>query len=499
MQICPTGAIYNRYRTHYTVKGHDKKDRQSIDSLCPLCGLICPTTSVVSENNLLKIEGNFTGTDNRPDRGQLCYLGRFEPLKNKTERLTHPMIKNKNGIWEKTDWESAINQIVNKLNGIRDSHGADAIFGLASSMCSNETLFFFRELMSIGLNAGYVDTLDGSHYRTISNAWHKFDPSYREAPWEMIADADFVMIVGARPWQSHPVIHSLIYRNVLEKRTKVAIIGNGDYLSPFTAYHLPVNNGKEPLLVKAMLKEAIGLVKNPSLTSTWKRIIEETKKIDPAHILNKIGLDKNAIENFHEMVNSFMTSSNPLILTGEGLTGLSDISGLYDTINLSLLKGLINKNLLRIIILKPKGNSAGAWQLGISSNKEPSHTNKRKGGLLLLSGEDGPSHDFSDDINALDFLAIVSPYFPETLAQKGDIMIPRPLWMEEDGTYTSLDGFKTAYKKKVVNAPKGMKDTWQTLMSLADKIGFHPDLKTWDDLCRKAEESVKRDGEVNKV
>jgi NADH dehydrogenase/NADH:ubiquinone oxidoreductase subunit G len=181
------------------------------------------------------------------------------------------------------------------------------------------------------------------------------------------------------------------------------------------------------------------------------------------------------------------------------LTGLKDASGLVDPINLSMLKGPANENFLRIMVLKPEGNSAGAWHLGVSSSGESSRTSKRKGGLLLLSGEEGQALEFLSHNNGVDFLAIVSPYFSETLAEKGDVMIPIPFWMEEDGTYTSLDGLKIAYKKKVVNSPKEIQDTWQTLMSLADKIGFHPDLKTWDDLCKKAEESIKRDGKVNRV
>jgi formate dehydrogenase major subunit len=498
MQVCPTGAINNRYRTHYAVKGHDKKDWQSIDSVCPLCGILCPTTSAVCENNLLKIEGHLTGNNGRPDGGQLCYLGRFEPLKNKTKRLTHPMIKNNKGIWEKTDWESAINQIVNKLNGIRDSHGSEAVFGLASSMCSNETLFLFKGLMNSGLNAGYIDTLDGAYYRTISNAWHKFDPIYRESSWETINDADFIMILGANPQHSHPVIHSLIHRKVMEKKAKVAIVGNGDYRLPFAATHLNVNNGEMPLLVKAILKEAVDLAKNSSPPKDWKRINKETKKIDPAQLMNKIGLDSNAIKNFHEIVASFVTSKNPFILTGEGLTGLKDASGLVDAINLSMLKGPANENFLRIMVLKPEGNSAGAWHLGVSSSGESSRTSKRKGGLLLLSGEEGQALEFLSHNNGVDFLAIVSPYFSETLAEKGDVMIPIPFWMEEDGTYTSLDGLKIAYKKKVVNSPKDMQETWQTLMSLSDRAGFDPKLKTWNDLRKKTEESIKRDDRASK-
>jgi hypothetical protein len=62
-----------------------------------------------------------------------------------------------------------------------------------------------------------------------------------------------------------------------------------------------------------------------------------------------------------------------------------------------------------------------------------------------------------------------------------------------------LDGLKIAYKKKVVNAPKEMKETWRTLISLADSMGFHHGLKTWKDLCKKTEASINRDSNVNTI
>ena len=84
MQVCPTGAMVNRYRGHYAVKGHSK-DWQQLDTVCSQCGLLCPTIHFVKDNTLIKIEGKLTRANGRPDLGQLCYKGRFESLKNVPE------------------------------------------------------------------------------------------------------------------------------------------------------------------------------------------------------------------------------------------------------------------------------------------------------------------------------------------------------------------------------------------------------------------------------
>ena len=96
MQVCPTGALYNRYRTHYMVKGHSKA-WDAIESFCPRCGLLCPTISYVHDNNILKVEGKLSGGNNGTGGGQLCYKGRFEVFKTKGHRLIHPMVKDKEG------------------------------------------------------------------------------------------------------------------------------------------------------------------------------------------------------------------------------------------------------------------------------------------------------------------------------------------------------------------------------------------------------------------
>ena len=174
------------------------------------------------------------------------------------------------------------------------------------------------------------------------------------------------------------------------------------------------------------------------------------------------------------MAASFSKAVNPLILAGEGLTGLKDVSGLQDTLNLALLKGFLPENVLRLIILKPQGNSCGAGHLGISSPGENGHSNKWKAGLLMLSGEEDPGHDFSDQLGEMEFLGVISPYFPESLTRRPDIIIPTPLWMEEGGTYTSLDGRETLFKEPVLIPLDGVRTTQTLLAALAKKAGVAP-------------------------
>jgi len=221
LQVCPTGAITNRYRTHYAVKGHPK-DWKAKDSLCTECGLLCPTTAQVHDHTLVKVDGKLSQDKGRPDGGQLCYKGRFEVLKTGGKRLVHPMVKGKDGTWKEESWDRALALVAEKLKSIRRSQGGDALFGLASSALSNEELLQFRDLMAKGCSAGHVGSFDGEHFNAVSKAWHLKGEPLKEANWKRIPEADFILLLGANPYQTQPIVSTLVRRAILERGQKAA-------------------------------------------------------------------------------------------------------------------------------------------------------------------------------------------------------------------------------------------------------------------------------------
>jgi len=475
MQVCPTGALYNRYRTHHAVKGH-AKERETIPSFCPQCGLLCPTVSFVGENTLLKVEGELTGSDGRPDRGQLCHKGRFEVFKSGGKRLERPMILEKNGDWAAAGWEEAVKMASERLTSIREKAGAGALFGLTSSAVSNEELAFFRDLLVEGFGAGYVDTLDGRHFRTVTGAWKGIGEELKEASWKWIPDSDFVLIIGAEPRKSHPLASLLIRKSMKERGTKAAIVGETESVYPFISAYLPVKDAAQPFLIQGLLGEAAARLGNPGAAPT---------RVDIPKMMGRIGLDGDAEKIFHEVVEAFVTSENPLIIVGEQLIGLKDGSALKDTFKLALLRGLLPENTSRVIVLKPYGNSAGAWKLGIPSDNGPPEKAQWRGGLILLNGEDPLKAPVLGEVKGMDFVAVITPYFPHMPADGAQLLIPKPAWTEQDGTFASLDGNETAYKRKILSGPEGVKEGWQTLWALSDGIGYRPKFKGWDELSSK--------------
>ena len=490
LQLCPTGAIYNRFRSHYSVKGHSR-ERVIKESLCPRCGLLCPTLSSVHDNTLIKVEGNLSHDQHRLDRGQLCYKGRFEIFENTGRRLLHPMIRNSTGTWEKAEWRDAIDLTARRL---RDSAESRSLLGLITGSASNETLLFFRELMGRGLGADYLDSLDGNHARSMAKAWAEIGHHNQEASWKSIPESDFIMVVGADPRHSQPLISLLIRKAMSEKGIRVAIVNDNGVEFPFASYRLPMGPD-QGLLIRALLAEASAHAKGLKGTGPVLRqggLARDQEDISIPAVAARIGLETDVRSAFENLVRDFAGAANPLIITGKGITGVEDGAALTDLANLALLKGLMPGNRLRLLVLKPGGNSSAAWKLGLASAAEPDGREGWRGGLVLLGEEDIAQSSLPFPLKRVEFLAALSPTFPESLEDTAHVLIPCPLWMEEEGTFTSLDGTETAFKPKVLDAPAGVKDTWETLWAISEGAGFRPPFRSWEDLSRKAEEEIKR-------
>jgi len=79
------------------------------------------------------------------------------------------------------------------------------------------------------------------------------------------------------------------------------------------------------------------------------------------------------------------------------------------------------------------------------------------------------------------------------LADRAHVIIPKPLWMETDGTCTGLDGSEIAFRQKMLDAPAGINTSWQTLAGLAARANVHLEYDSWDALRLKAEREIQKE------
>jgi NADH dehydrogenase/NADH:ubiquinone oxidoreductase subunit G len=329
-----------------------------------------------------------------------------------------------------------------------------------------------------------VASLDADRLRAVSLAERGAGLPINEASWTKIPDADFIALIGADLYRTQPMLFSLVRKGIIERALKVAVIGKTDRLPPFAAFQFPVEDQKIPNLIKALRMEMTERLKKAS-----KKAKHEVAKSAIQALLKEAGLSRQEKKAFSDMAEAFARSLAPLIMVGEGVTGLKSPTAFQDVLKLARVKGQAYDDLVPLVALKPFGNSAGARKIGLCGNGK---THKGKGGLVVLCQAHDLDLPFVADMEEPDFLAVISPYFPESLAGKAHVVIPKPLWMEENGSFTSLDGREASFKQKLIDPPEGVRSSWDILKDLADHAGFRPSFSSWDDLSRKAEKAISK-------
>lgn len=445
-QACPTGAIFSKVSAYKGKPGECK----SITSTCAICGVGCDIKALVKDNRLVRIDS----PDIAQPRGLLCDIGRFTPLYPEAERVTAPMKRNDRGQLINCSYEEAFDVIARKLSN------TDSVAGIASSRASTEALKAFADLLSKTLGSKLIDTLDGDEYRTILQAYHKFDGKaglHEEAKLEDILDADCIVVIGANPIKSNPVIGSYIMRAAAKNKAQLVIID--PLRNPFS-FHASVwlkpPEGKKDMLVRALGRAVMdqGLPESADF-----------KEIDVKKVSKDLEID---IYDIHKAAEILAGSKKNIIIYGSGVLQYRDPERVIPILSLAaLISGDSNKP--NVIALKRCGNSRSAWELGISNAKTSMINELNKGKIkalyLLLIDDLSGSQALVDSLKSVEFTVVQTSYMlPVTT--RADVILPSMRWVESKGSYTTIDGISKS-TVALVKAPDDIKSDVETLKEVA--------------------------------
>jgi len=105
-----------------------KGETTILKSVCRSCHGGCSALLHVRDGELVEVKGNPAGPLNR---GRLCPIGSATvDLVNHPDRLKHPMRRQGprgSGTWQRISWDEALDEIAERLQTIKDEHGAEAI------------------------------------------------------------------------------------------------------------------------------------------------------------------------------------------------------------------------------------------------------------------------------------------------------------------------------------------------------------------------------------
>ncbi|MBM4445942.1 MAG: 2Fe-2S iron-sulfur cluster binding domain-containing protein [Chloroflexi bacterium] len=434
-QVCPTGAIFSKNSAY---KGRPEECKK-VNSVCPVCGVGCQIEALVKDNRLVRIDS----PDLTDKRGILCHKGRFAPLYRKHERIDTALVKNGRGKLESRPLSEAIDIVAKRLAELKSRYGNNSIAGIASSQASNESLKAFKEFITGTIGSKLIDTLDGDIYRATAqgiNIYQEKAGLDTETLLEEILKADCILVVGANPLESHPVAGSYIARAARQNKAKLIVIDPAqNAFSYHTALWLKPKEGKESLALSTLTKAVIdkGAKKD---SAQVKKITASLKDINVKQGSEQAGIGADDLLEAAEMLSKAKYS---VIIYGEGILQHKNPGLITSLLNLATIASSQGAGKPRIISLKPKGNSRGAWDMGIAHTSQSIMKNLTgnnvKALYILLSDDYVNASQLPNLGKGLEFVVVQSSYLSSAMS-KANVVLPSPIWAEVGEKYSTLDG-----------------------------------------------------------
>jgi formate dehydrogenase major subunit len=464
-QICPTGTIFSKNSAY---KGKPQ-ECQKINSTCPICGVGCRIKALIKDNRLVRIDS----PDLAGERGILCHMVRFAALYSKNKRVKAALVRNDRNRLEPRPLGKAIDIVAQKLIALKTQYGRNSIAGIASSQASNDSLKAFKELICGVIGSELIDTFDGDVYRTIVKGIKAYDANLgldTEMSLEEILNADCITVVGANALATHPVAGSYVARAARHNKAKLIVIDSSQNTFPYHAtLWLKPGTGKEQLVLDALVKAVMDKSTNRG-SRKMKEIAAALKEINVEENSKRAGIGSGKLL---EAAAILSTAKNSVVVYGEGILKQNNSGLITSLLNLATVAGSQNRGKPQIISLKPRGNSRGAWDMGIANSSQSVirslMNNNVKGLFMFLSDDYVDTSAFAKLNNKLEFVVIQSSYAPPP-KMKANVVLPSPSWAEVSAKYTSLDGLARR-TSRLVKPPRGIKTDSQILHEISKLMG----------------------------
>ena len=207
-------AIEPDYQTIFAVSEAEASMRETrtkkTKTVCTFCGVGCSFEVWTKGRDILKIEPSEEAPVNSIST---CVKGKFGwDFVNSEERLTTPLIR-KGDAFKEATWEEAITLVAEKLGGIKETHGSDALGFIASSKITNEENYLIQKLSRQIFGTNNVDNC--SRYCQSPASWGLQQTGGiggDTGQIEDIAGAGLVITIGCAPGEAHPVLATRIKR-----------------------------------------------------------------------------------------------------------------------------------------------------------------------------------------------------------------------------------------------------------------------------------------------
>lgn len=411
IDLCPVGALTSkpfRYKAraweltaHSTIAPHD-----AVGSNIELHIRQNDVMRVVPRDNEAINEGWLS------DRDRFSYLGL-----NSSERIAEPMIKS-DGVWQTTDWQTALETAVDGLKTIVTKHGVEELGGLISPTATLEEAYLFQKWLR-GLGTENID------HRLRQQDFADCQSDYSLEDWSLsdIDRSKAIVLLGTNIRAEQPIIAHRIRQAALSGATVSNInFFESDLLMPV----------KHQLAVDAveMADTLAGVAK--ALTAVSKQNIDAWLELLP----------ERASSPFEQNIALQLSNAmNATVFVGDLINHHPQASVLR-----SLAKLVATLSDSRLVIL-PTANAnahkkAGTLPSTAGLNAMQMWHNDLRAYVLMgvdPSMDTVVQNDARSALKRASFVVAINSFHSALVTEHADVILPAACFTETSGTFIGID------------------------------------------------------------
>ena len=435
IDLCPVGALTSKPYA-FEARPWELKKTESVDVMDAVGSNIRVDTYNWEVKRILPRLNNEINEEWISDKTRYSCDGLLK------QRLDVPYIK-KNNKLQKSNWDEAINVLVDKIQSVQPNEIAGHIGDMINMENALSFKKFFKTLKSENLEFReknfYINSDEKMNYI--------FNTSIAG-----IEDADLILLVGTNPRHEASILNARIRKTFVKKKIPIFSIGNpGD------------------------------------LTYEYEIIGDSTEDI------------KKIVNNEHDFSQKLSSAKKPIIIIGESALELKSGGYIFEELKKFLIKNnLINENWNGLNILVQNASTVGLLDLKILQDKKENNfsffddLNNKKFKLLYLLGSD--NLEFKKDNEFI----VYQGSHGDRGAEVADIIFPSATFTEQNGLYANLEGRIQECRKASYPIGEALED-WKIFNKIIKKIGFQDKLPKFEELRKEVLKIVPNFTSLNEL
>lgn len=501
---CPTGALEEK-----TIRSFGRPI-QTVRTTCAYCGVGCTLDAGLRDGRVV----NMVPADDGPsNQGHACMKGRFGwTYLYSPDRLRLPLLR-QGSEWVELSWEAALDRLAQEWARLLTRHGPNALAAISSSRGTNEENYLFGKFMRCVIGTNHIDNCARvCHSATVTGMMETLGASAATNSIQDLDEAALIMVVGANPTESHPVVGAKIKQAARRGVPLIVIDPRRTELARLADVHLQLRpgtnvallNGLGHVIVKEGLVDRTFVKRRTQGIEDWLKSVEDCTPERTAAIT---GVPAHLIA---EAARRYAGSGASMCVHGLGVTEHRWGShGVIALVNLALATGNLGRPGTGINPLRGQNNVQGASDVGCLptyfAGYQPFDDPQLQAKHLAVTGRTLPTargmktpdmwdaalagrlkglwivgYDVAQTdpnltkvhaaLKSLEFLVVQDLFMSET-AKLAHLVVPGAAFLEKDGTFTNLER-RVQRIRKVVDPPSGVLPDWQVVCEVSRRMGY---------------------------